>query len=361
MFKSISSLKKPQNVLASLFLILGLCGCNGSNNASNPKIDSTRLITLKGAGASFPAPLYQLWIQEYTSNKDRNNIKIAYDSVGSGSGVKNFLGENVDFGASDAPLKAEEREDFPAQRGTPIQIPMTGGLVVFAYNLSNFEGLDGIKLSRDSYCGIVTGKINRWNDAQIAKDNPNLRLPDIPILFVHRSDGSGTTFIFTNHIQNACTEWNAGAAKTVEWSVGMGAPGNEGVSTQIQQTQGAIGYIEYSYAKDNKLQMATLENKAGNFIKPSPETASQSFLGTSVPEDFALVIPDPENPQAYPIVGLTWLLVYGNYSDSMKKEVIKDFVQWSLTQGDEAASELGYLPIPNQLEEKVIAHLDTQL
>jgi phosphate transport system substrate-binding protein len=348
-------------LLGGVVLSLGLSSCQGGSQSSAPNIDKNQLVSLKGAGATFPAPLYQRWIQEYTSDKNRTNIKISYDSVGSGAGVKNFLAQEVDFGATDAPLKEEEKKEFPQTRGKPLQVPMTGGLVVFAYNLSNFEGLDNIQLSRESYCGIVTGEIKQWDDPKIAADNPNVRLPNIPIIFIHRADGSGTTFIFTNHIKTACPNWKAGSGKKVEWPTGIGAPGNEGVTAQIQQSQGAIGYIEYSYAKDNKLQMATIQNKKGQFIKPSPEAASQAFVGANVPTDFALEIPDPDNPSAYPIVGLTWLLIYGNYSDPSKANVIKDFVQWTLTQGDSTASSLGYLPVPDELQEKVISTLNQSI
>jgi phosphate transport system substrate-binding protein len=350
--------------LCSVILLTGfLTGCeNKSNSTVNaPSIDPNQTVMIKGSGATFPAPLYQLWIQKYGEGKDKQNIKIAYDSVGSGKGVKNFLAENGDFGASDAPLNEEEKKQFPENRGKAVQIPMTGGLLVLAYNLSNYEGLDNIRLSRESYCGIATGKITKWNDPLIVADNPNVRLPDIPVIFVHRADGSGTTFIFTNHVQNACKDWKSGAAKEVEWPTGIGAPGNEGVSTQIQQTNGAIGYIEYSYSKDKKLKTATIQNKAGNFIKPSPESAAKAFVGVTVPEDFALVIPDPETADAYPIVGLTWLLLYSNYNDPTKAEVMKNFVQWSLIQGDENATTLGYLPIPDELQEKVINSLNKSL
>ncbi|MBL1210710.1 phosphate ABC transporter substrate-binding protein PstS [Geminocystis sp. GBBB08] len=350
--------------LCGIILLTGfLSSCeNNSNSSVNaPSIDPNQTVMIKGAGATFPAPLYQLWIQKYGEGKDKQNIKIAYDSVGSGKGVKNFLEENVDFGASDAPLNEKEKKLFPENRGKALQLPMTGGLLVFAYNLSNYEGLENIRLSRESYCGITTGKIKKWNDPQIVADNPDLRLPDIPIIFVHRSDGSGTTFIFTSHVEKACADWKSGSGKEVEWPVGIPADGNEGVSTQIQQTQGAIGYIEYSYSKTKNLKTATIQNKAGNFIKPSPESASKAFGNSNIPEDFALLIPVTDIPDAYPIVGLTWLLIYGNYSDPSKAEVIKDFVQWSLIQGDESATNLGYLPIPDDLQQKVITSLDSSL
>lgn len=353
--------KKIARGLCSVLLLTGvLGGCENKFNStvSTPSINPNEIVMIRGAGATFPAPLYQLWIQKYSQEKDKQNIKIVYDSVGSSKGVKNFLEENVDFGASDAPLNEEEKQKIPKNRGKPLQIPMTGGLVVFAYNLSNYEGLENIRLSRQSYCGIVTGNITKWNDPKILADNPDVRLPELPIIFVHRSDGSGTTFILTSHIEKACSDWKQGAGKKVEWSSGIGAQGNEGVSTQIQQTDGAIGYIEYSYSKTKNLKTATIENKRGNFIKPSSENASKAFVNANIPEDFALLIPDTDIADAYPIVGLTWLLLYTNYDDLTKAEVIKNFVQWSLINGDENANTLGYLPIPDDLQKRVITSLD---
>ncbi|WP_316429960.1 phosphate ABC transporter substrate-binding protein PstS [Leptolyngbya sp. NK1-12] len=306
-------------------------------------------VSLSGAGASFPAPLYQRWFADY--NKQNPNTQISYQSVGSGAGVEQFLAGTVDFGATDAPLKAEEREKFKAKFGAePIQVPMTGGSVVFAYNL---DGVDGLKLSRDAYCGIVTGEITRWNDPAIAAENSGVNLPDSNIQFVHRSDGSGTTFAFTNHLQAACPNWTAGANKAVEWPVGTGAKGNEGVTAQIQQTPGAIGYTEFSYAKENGLQMAAIENKAGNIVEPTPEAGALAFKGETVPADFALLVPDPENPDAYPISTLTWLLLYPEYQDAAKKEALNSVVGWSLTDGKSAANDLGYIPLETELADKV--------
>lgn len=344
----------------SFLLIFTLNGCVDSKADSGiEKIDKNELVTLKGAGATFPAPLYQLWIKEYINSKELENLKISYDSVGSGAGVTSFVTEKVDFGATDAPLKMEEKKLLSPTRGIPMQFPMTGGLVVFAYNLSNFESSDDIKLSREVYCDIVSGKITSWNDPKIAKDNPNVRLPNIPLIFVYRSDGSGTTFIFTNHLKSACPNWDKGSGKKVDWGIGIGGNGNEGVTAQILQTQGAIGYIEYSYAKDNQLQKAVIQNKTGNFIKPSPESAAQAFVNITIPEDFALVVPDPDTAQAYPIVGLTWLLVYENYPDATKSDILKDFVRWSLTEGSQSASTLGYIAIPEELKQKVLTQLNS--
>lgn len=303
-------------------------------------------VTLSGAGASFPAPVYQRWFADY--NKANPDTQISYQSVGSGAGIEQFLAGTVDFGASDAPLKDEEKAQFEQKYGAaPIQVPMTSGAIVFAYNL---DGVDELKLSRDAYCGIVSGQITNWNDPAIASANEGAQLPDEPIQWVHRSDGSGTTFQFTTHIEAACAgTWTAGSGKTVEWPAGTGAKGNEGVTAQIQQTPGAIGYVEYAYAKENGLSAASIENKSGDIITPSPESAAQAFVGVEVPADFALLVPDSDNPEAYPITGMTWMLFYPTYQDAAKAEAIKAVVTYGLEDGKAAAEELGYVPIDTEL------------
>ncbi len=312
-------------------------------------------VSISGAGASFPAPLYQRWFSEY--NKANPNIQISYQSVGSGAGIKQFIAQTVDFGATDAPLNDKEKAQYPKDRGQPLQIPMTGGSVVFAYNL---DGVDNLRLSREAYCGITEGTIKTWNDPKIVKDNPGVKLPADAIAFTHRSDGSGTTFLFTSHIQAACPNWKAGADKSVAWPVGTGAKGNEGVTAQIQQTQNAVGYVEYAYARENKLKFAELQNKAGAFVAATPESAAKSLEGAPLPADFSLTVPDPTAKDAYPIVGLTWLLVYGQYSDPAKADALKNFIKWAYSaEGAKYAAELGYLPIPPEVSSKATAALDT--
>lgn len=307
-------------------------------------------VTLSGAGASFPAPLYQRWFAEY--NRENPTTQISYQSVGSGAGVQQFLAGTIDFGASDAPLTQEERQQFQSQyNGEPIQVPLTGGAVVLAYNLG--DDVENLRLSREAYCGIAQGDITNWNDPAIAAENPGVDLPNLPITFVHRSDGSGTTFIFTNHLEAACPNWAAGAAKSVSWPVGVGGKGNEGITAQVQQTQGAIGYVEYAYARENGLPSATLENKSGQYVAPDATTAAAALEGQQVPADFALEIPDPAAQDAYPIVGLTWLLLYNDYQDPAKATALRNFVDWALTQGDQYATELGYIPVSNEVAQRV--------
>ena len=311
-------------------------------------------VSLSGAGASFPAPLYQRWFSEY--NKTNPNVQISYQSVGSGAGVKQFIAKTVDFGATDAPLNDKEKAQYPKDLGQPLQIPMTGGSVVFAYNL---DGVDNLKLSREAYCGITDGTVKTWNDPKIVKDNPGVKLPADAIAFTHRSDGSGTTYLFTSHLEAACPGWKAGADKSVEWPVGTGAKGNEGVTAQIQQTKNSVGYGEYAYAKENNLKFAELQTKAGAFVAATPEAAAKSMEGAELPADFSLAVPDPAAKEAYPIVGLTWLLLYGQYSAPAKADALKNFIKWAYSaEGAKYASELGYLPIPQDVSSKATAALD---
>jgi len=314
-------------------------------------------VRLSGAGASFPAPLYQRWFSAI--NEEYPGLEVSYQSVGSGAGVEQYLSGTVDFGASDAPLTDEEREEFADEYGSdPLQFPMVGGSVVFAYNL---QGVDNLELPREAYCGIVTGDITSWNDPILTEANPDIDLPDQEINWVHRSDGSGTTFIFTNHIDSACPDWEAGAAKSVDWPAGTGGKGNEGVTAQVDQTDGAIGYVEYAYANENDIPMAALENASGNLIEPTPEAAARVFEGAEIPEDFALLVPDPEGEEAYPIAGLTWLLVYPEYDDPEVADAIEQVISWSLENGDDAAIELGYVPLAEDVAEEVIATMDEEV
>lgn len=315
---------------------------------------------LTGAGATFPAPLYQRWFSEY--NKTVNpNVRVSYQSVGSGAGLEQYINGTVDFGASDAPIAGDRLKSFREKyKAEPIQIPMAAGAVPLAYNLPEVQGQQ-LRLSREAYCGIVEGKVTRWNDPLIAKDNPGVNLPDRALTFAHRSDGSGTTFIFVNHINAACPNWPAGVGTSVNWPTGVGAQGNEGVSAQIQQNPGTIGYIEYAYAKLNNIPMAILENASGQFIAPSAQSAAAVFEGVEIPEDFALTVPDSKNPQAFPIAGLTWILVYPEYQDPNRFQALRNVIEWSLTQGRPIAEELGYIPMPENIVQRIKQVLDQRV
>jgi phosphate transport system substrate-binding protein len=366
MFSSLKATRQAVSVSAvALALGLASCGAPSANNAppaanapgASPAASSGAgggTISINGAGATAPEPLYQRWFAEY--KKQNPTVQISYQGVGSGAGIKQFNAGTVDFGATDSPLKEDERKAYPANRGQVIQVPSTGLFVVFAYNL---DGVDELKLSRTSFCGIADGSIKTWNDAKIAKDNPGAKLPSDPIVFVYRSDGSGTTAIFTSHLAKACPGWKAGSGKTIAWPTGTGAKGNPGVTAQVQQTKGAIGYTEYSYAKENGLKMATIQNKAGEFVAPSPEAAAKALEGAKVGEDLSVKVPDPEAKEAYPIVSLTYLLLYGEYPQTEKAETLKKVIAWGLKDGKQFTTELGYIPLPDSLISKVSAAIDT--
>ncbi len=336
------SLKRKVLLAPLLALTLGLTACGGGESVS-----------LTGAGASFPAPLYQKWFSEY--NKQNPNVKVSYQSVGSGAGVEQFTQGTVDFGASDVAMKDEEIA--AVERGVAL-LPMTAGSIVLAYNLPDVPEL---KLSRQAYVDILMGKIKKWNDPAIAKLNPDAKLPNSNIAVVHRSDGSGTTGVFTKHLSAISPEWSdkVGSGKTVEWLTGVGAKGNEGVTAQILQTEGSLGYIEYGYAKQQDIPTATLENKAGNYVAPSDESAADALSAATLPENLRAFVTDPEGNASYPIVTYTWLLAYENYDDPGKLQAFKDVVNWSLTEGQAYAGELGYIPLPDNVVEKVQSKLDT--
>ena len=334
---------KRQMWLAPLVAVtLGLTACGGGNSVS-----------LTGAGASFPAPLYQKWFSEY--NKANPNVQVTYQSVGSGAGVEQFTQETVDFGASDVAMKDEEIAKV--SRGVAL-LPMTAGSIVLAYNL---PGVESLQLSRQVYVDILLGKIKKWNDPAIASLNPDAQLPNSNITVVYRSDGSGTTGVFTKHLSAISPEWEqkVGSGKTVEWPTGVGAKGNEGVTAQILQTEGSIGYIEYGYAKQQDIPTASLENKAGKYIAPSSESAAQALSAAELPDNLRAFVTDPEGEASYPIVTYSWILAYGNYDDPQKLQAFKDVVNWSLADGQAYAEELGYIPLPANVVEKVEAKLDT--
>ena len=306
---------------------------------------------LSGAGATFPAPLYQRWAVEY--NKQVPSIKVNYQSVGSGAGVKNFLQGVVDFGASDAAMTDAEIAKSP--RGA-VLVPATAGSVVLAYNL---EGVAGLKLTRSALAGIFLGTVTKWNDPAIVAANPGLPLPDRAINVAYRSDGSGTTFVFTQHLAAISPEFDeeVGFDKSVTFPVGVGGKGNEGVTALVKQTPGTIGYVEFGYAEQNKLPVASVENKSGNFIAPTPESGAAALASVELPDNLRAWPVDSEAPDAYPITTFSWLLLYRKYDDAAKLKALKDFVTYGLTEGQSFAVELGYIPLP----ESVVAKANTAL
>ncbi|MBN3883877.1 MAG: phosphate ABC transporter substrate-binding protein PstS [Nostoc sp.] len=330
-------------------------GTATDTTASSPaKLDLGGTVKLSGAGASFPAPLYDTWFTDL--NKKYPNLQVDYASVGSGSGVEQFIKGTVDFGASDVAMKDEEIQKVPADRGV-ILLPVTAGSIVLAYNLPDVPEL---KLPRAVYADILLGKITSWDDAQIAKANPGAKLPKEAITVVYRSDGSGTTGVFTKHLSAISPEWKSkvGEGKTVNWPKGVGAKGNEGVTAQIQQTQGSIGYVEYGYAKQNSLKFAALENKGGKFVVASEESASKTLESVPLPANLRSFISDPEGADSYPIVTYTWILAYKKYPNAAKAKAIEATIEYALTEGQKQATALGYVPLPQSVITKVAAAAD---
>ncbi|MBN8709642.1 MAG: phosphate ABC transporter substrate-binding protein PstS [Verrucomicrobia bacterium 61-8] len=308
---------------------------------------------LSGAGASFPAPLYQRWAAEY--NKVNPSVQVNYQSVGSGAGVKQFTQGTVDFAASDAAMSDEE---IAKVKNGVVMIPATAGSIVIAYNL---PGVTDLKLSRDAYAGIFLGKVSKWNDPIITKDNPGVNLPNLPINVAYRSDGSGTTFVFTKHLSAISKEFadTVGGDKSVQWPVGVGGKGNEGVTALIKQSPGTVGYVEYGYAVNNGLATAQLQNKAGNFIKASDESGAATLASVELPENLRIWPEDPAGAQDYPIATFTWLLLYKQYADAAKLKALKEFVTYGLTDGQKFAGELGYIPLPAPVVAKAKAALES--
>ncbi|BAT55862.1 Periplasmic phosphate binding protein [Nostoc sp. NIES-3756] len=374
----LSHLKRNKNNRISvkitvLTLALSLAACGGQQGsdtattpdtssgtakdatASNPaKLDLGGNVTLTGAGASFPAPLYQSWFTEL--NKKYPNLQVNYQSVGSGAGVEQFIKGTVDFGASDVAMKDEEIQKVPQDKGV-LLLPMTAGSIVLAYNLPDVAEL---KLPRAVYADILLGNIKTWNDKKIADANPGVNLPNQPITVVHRSDGSGTTGVFTKHLSAISPDWKSkvGEGKTVNWPVGVGAKGNEGVTAQVQQTQGSIGYVEYGYAKQNGLKFAALENKGGQFVTPTEASAAKTLEAVTLPADLRAFIADPEGADSYPIVTYTWLLAYKKYADPAKAKAVEAAIEYGLTEGQKLSTELGYVPLPQNVVTKVAAVAD---
>jgi phosphate transport system substrate-binding protein len=303
--------------------------------------DDAEKVTLQGTGATFPAPLYQRWFSEY--NKIHPTVQINYQALGSGAGVKQFQDGLVNFGASDAAMTDEE---IAAVKNGVVLLPMTAGSIVLSYNLPG--GPTELKLSREAYVGIFLGKITQWNDPAIVKVNPDVKLPDTKITVVTRSDGSGTTFVFTTHLNAISEDWKKGpgAGKSVNFPVGVAGKGNPGVTALVKQTPGAIGYVEYGYAVQTKMPMAVLENKSGKYVKADLETAKQALSAVELPANLRAWLPDPEGAQAYPIVTYTWLLCYKKYDDPKVSKTLKSVIEFGLTQGQSYSAELGYVPLP---------------
>ncbi|MBF0505676.1 MAG: phosphate ABC transporter substrate-binding protein PstS [Nitrospirae bacterium] len=322
-------------------LVLGFTAWGGASD----------LVKLQGAGASFPAPLYFKWFKAYSGS--HKNVQIDYQSVGSGSGVKSFMDKTVDFGASDAAMTPDEMSHVAA--GVQC-LPVTAGSIVLAYNIT---GVTDLKLSRKVYADIFLGKVKKWNDPLIAKSNPGIKLPDMPINVVVRADGSGTTYVFTKHLSAISADFakSPGINKMPNWPVGTRSKGNEGVTASIKTTPGSIGYVEYGYAKSQKLPTAILENKSGNYVAATSVSGQAALASAIIPNDLIAWVSDPAAKNAYPIVTYTWVLLYKNNPDKKKTAILQDLLKYVVTDGQKDAEPLGYIPLPKTVGDKVLAAL----
>ena len=307
--------------------------------------------TLNGAGATFPYPMYSKWFSEY--NKLHSDVQINYQSIGSGGGIRQVLNGTVDFGASDGPMSDEQL----AQAKTKIlHIPTVLGAVVPAYNVPGISG--EIKFTPEALAGIFLGKVQKWNDAAITQANPGVNFPDKPIIVIYRSDGSGTTFIFTDYLSKISKDWSntVGKGTSVKWQIGMGGKGNEGVAGQIRQLQGSIGYVELVYAVENKITYGSIKNAAGNFVKASLDGVTEAAASSpKMPADFRVSITNAPGKTAYPISSFTWLLIPVQAKDPKKGKIIADFLDWMASDGQKMTSQLSYAPLPQNVVEKVKA------
>ncbi len=306
-------------------------------------------LQLNGAGATFPYVLYSKWFEVY---KNKTGVQFNYQSIGSGGGIKQVTEGTVDFGATDGPMKDEQLAEAKSKQGhNVLHIPMTMGAVVLTYNLPGVS--QQLKLKPSVIPDIFLRIITKWNDPRIAESNPGVNLPDMPIIVVHRSDGSGTTAIFTDYLCKVSNFWKDknGKGTSVNWPDGtLGAKGNEGVAGQVKQSAGSIGYVELAYAIQNKLGYCQIQNKAGKFVNPTIESVTEAAEGAlkSVPEDLRASITDPDRG-GYPISGMTWLLVYDVQKDKAKGKALVDFLNWALKDGQAYCKDLNYAPLPKKI------------
>jgi phosphate transport system substrate-binding protein len=308
-------------------------------------------MTMTGAGATFPYPMYSKWFDEYA--KVDPSVRFNYQSIGSGGGQKQVIAQTVDFGASDGPMSDANLAKAP---GKILHIPTVAGAVVITYNV---PGDPTLKLDGPTIANIFMGNVTKWNDPAIAGQNPGVALPDSDISVVHRTDGSGTTYIFTDYLSKVSPDWKSkvGTNTAVRWPTGMGGKGNEGVSGQIKQTPGTFGYVELIYAAQNKMPVAEIKNAAGSYIAPTTASVTAALAAAQIPDDFRFSMTNSPGVDAYPIAGVTWLLVYQTQTNAEKGEKLVEFLKWALTTGEEMAAPLDYAPLPQELRDRVLKRI----
>jgi phosphate transport system substrate-binding protein len=305
--------------------------------------------TLNGAGATFPNPMYSKWFSEY--HKLHSDVQINYQPIGSGGGIRQVIAGTVDFGASDMPMTDDQLREAKFK---VLNIPTVLGAVVPAYNIPGVTG--EVKFTPDALAGIFLGKITKWNDKAIAGPNPGVNFPNQDILLVHRSDGSGTSFIWTDYLSKVNAEWKnqVGSGTSVKWPIGLGGKGNEGVAGSIRQLQGSIGYVELIYAVQNNIAYGSVRNAAGNFVKASLESVTAAAAAApKMPADFRVSITNAPGKDSYPISSFTWLLIPAQSKDPAKGKILADFLNWMVTDGQKMTAALSYAPLPESVVEKV--------
>jgi phosphate transport system substrate-binding protein len=334
-------------------MITALLGREFSGLKASAAQFSGSQITLLGTGASFPAPLYELWFRQY--NRIHPEVQINFQALGSGAGIKQFQQGLVDFAASDAAMTDQQ---LASVKDGVAMLPMTAGAVVLAYNLPGYDG--ELRLSRQAYAAIFLGRITRWDDPAIARVNPGKHLPSSPIVVVTKSDASGTTFVFTLHLSAISEAWSngPGTGTAVDFPVGIAAKGTLGVTALIKHTPGAIGYVEFGYAVQTGMPMATLENKRGKFIKPSLGSGAAALASIKLPANLRAWLPDPDGAETYPIVTYTWILCRRHYSDPKIAAALRLVLGYCLTEGQAYSTGLGYIPLPETVIHSVTAALD---
>lgn len=342
--------------------IAGAVGCGGSEQPTGNATAgaSGSVAQINGMGATFPYPIYSKWFEEY--GKAHPSVRINYQSQGSGAGIRGLTNKTVFFGASDQPMKDEALKSAP---GPILHFPTVLGAVVPVYNIAGVT--QELKFTGPALADIVLGKIKKWNDATLTKLNPGVNLPNADITFVHRSEGSGTTFVWTDYLSKVSPEFKqtVGADASVKWPVGVGAKGNEGVTGMVKQSPNSIGYIELVYALQNKVAYGAVQNAGGNFVKASVEsvTAAAAGAASTMPADFRVSITNAPGADAYPIASFTWILMYEDPDDKAQGRAMVDFMKWALTDGQKFATELGYAPLPQAVvdaELKALERVKTQ-
>lgn len=312
-------------------------------------------LMLNGAGASFPFPLYSKWAQVYEAER---GVRINYQSIGSGGGIRQFMAKTVDFGATDGPMTDEL---IRQAGGRPLHIPMVAGAVVPVYNIPGVG--PGLNFTPDVLADIFLGKITKWNDPRLTAANPAARLPAAEIVVVRRSDGSGTTAIWVNYLSKVSKEWKdkVGEGTSVNWPIGIGGKGNEGVAGLVKQTPNSLGYVELAYALTNQITFGHMRNRAGQFVRPSLSSTTRAVEGALrlIPEDYRIFFTDPAGRDAYPVAGFTWILIYGDQPDPIKGRAIVEFLWWATHEGQKYAPTLLYAPLPKSLVQRVEGTLKT--